>query len=225
MFARRLMPGLGKVLIAAAAVASVRDQNALARYGKIGDGLVRMLIVCDRANRHQQRHIVAGLAGTIRTFAVAAAVSFEFAVVAVTQQRVVVGIGFEVDAAATTAVPSGRSTTRNIFFAAERDAAIAAVASLYINFGFINEHREPALRWPPQVAATAPKDTTPNAIRKRFGGFQVAILRPPWRARHDNAFVFNAEKTRPAKAGAGTSLSAITRVVQQGLHVPALRNC
>src|ERR1700751_3488313 len=118
MFARRLMPWLGKVLIAAAADSPLRDQNAPARCGKIGDGLVRMLIVGDRANRHQQRHIVAGLAGTIRAFAVAAAVSFEFTVVTVTQQWGVVGIGFEVDPAATTAVPSGRSTTRNIFFAA-----------------------------------------------------------------------------------------------------------
>src|ERR1700739_3213216 len=113
MFARRLMPGSCKMLIAPAAVASVRDQNALARCGKIGNGSVRMLIVCDRANRHEQRHIVTSLAGTIRAFAVAAAVSFEFTVVAVTQQCVVVGIGFEVDAAATAAIPSGRSTTRN----------------------------------------------------------------------------------------------------------------
>src|SRR5712691_6105053 len=38
MFARSLVPGLGKVLIAASAPASVCDQHALARGGEIGDG-------------------------------------------------------------------------------------------------------------------------------------------------------------------------------------------
>jgi hypothetical protein len=33
------------------------------------------------------------------------------------------------------------------------------------------------------------------------------------RAKVDNAFVFGAEKTRPTKSGAGTGISAITRVV------------
>ena len=33
MFARRLMPRLGEILIAAAAAPTLRDQNALARLG------------------------------------------------------------------------------------------------------------------------------------------------------------------------------------------------
>ena len=57
----------------------------------------------------------------------AAAVGFEFAIVAVTQQRVVVRIRFQVDAAAVAAVSAGGSAARHEFFAAERDAAVAAV--------------------------------------------------------------------------------------------------
>jgi hypothetical protein len=99
-----------------------------------------LLIVSERANGNLQSHIIAGVAGAVRAFAVAAAIGFEFAVVAVAQQRVVVGIGFEVDAAAVAAIAAGRSAARNVFFAAERDAAVAAVAGLYEDFGLINEH-------------------------------------------------------------------------------------
>src|SRR5258705_5774596 len=179
MLARRLVPRLGKMLIAAAAVSSVRDQNALSRCGEVGNDLVRVLIVRDGTNRYQQRHIVASLACAVRAFAVTAAIGFEFAVVAVAQQRVVIGIGFEVDAAAPAAIAAGRAAARDVLFAAERDAAVPAVAGFYVDFGFVNEHCEPALRWPPEGGRCKTKDTTPNAIRKSFGGFQVAILRPP----------------------------------------------
>ena len=72
----------------------------------------------------------------------AAAVGFEFAVVAVAQQRVVVGIGFEINAAAAAAIAAGWPAARNVLFAAKRDAAVAAVAGFYIDFGFVNEHQE-----------------------------------------------------------------------------------
>jgi len=82
------------------------------------------------------------MAGAVGAFTVAAAIGFKFAVVAVAEQRVVVGIGFEIDAAATAAIAAGGAAAGNVFFPAERDSAVAAVASFYIDFGFINEHRE-----------------------------------------------------------------------------------
>src|SRR5436305_758988 len=70
----------------------------------------------------------------------AAAVAFEFAIVAITQQSIVVGIGFQINAATVAAIAAGRPATWNIFFAPERNAAVAAVAGLYGNFSFINKH-------------------------------------------------------------------------------------
>jgi hypothetical protein len=80
------------------------------------------------------------MAGTVGAFAVAAAVGFEFTVVAVTQERVVVRIGFEINAAAVAAIAAGRAAARNVFFTPKRDTAVAAVAGFYIDFGFVNEH-------------------------------------------------------------------------------------
>src|ERR1700719_5047928 len=80
--------------------------------------------------------------GTIRALAVPSAIGFEFAIVAVAQQRVVMRIRFEVDAAAMAAVSARRPASRHEFFATERDAAVSAVAGLYVDFGFIDEHHE-----------------------------------------------------------------------------------
>ena len=139
-FARRLMPGLGEVLIAAPAAPALRDQDALARLGQIGDLLAGVLIGDDGADRHEQNHVRAGVARAVRAFAVPAAVGFEFAVVAVAQQRVVVRIRFQVNAAAMAAVAARRSAARHEFFAAKRDAAVPAVAGLHVDFGFVNKH-------------------------------------------------------------------------------------
>jgi hypothetical protein len=82
------------------------------------------------------------MSSAIRSFAVAASVGFEFAIVAVAQERVVVWIGFEVDAAAVTAVAAGGAAARHVFLAAEGDAAVATVAGLYEYFSFVDKHRE-----------------------------------------------------------------------------------
>jgi len=106
----------------------------LSGSGKVCNGFASFLVVGQGANWNQQRHVVASLAGTIRTFSVAAAIGLEFAVVAVAQKRVVVGIGFEIDASSPAAIAPGRTAAWNIFFAAERDTAVAAVAGFYIDF-------------------------------------------------------------------------------------------
>src|SRR6267154_3809068 len=99
MFARSLMPGLGKVLIAPPTATSVCDQHSLARGGEIGDGRA-LLVERQRADGNLQDHVLTGMPGAVGAFAVAATIGLEFAIVAVTKQGVVVGIGFEIDAAA-----------------------------------------------------------------------------------------------------------------------------
>ncbi len=48
------MPGLGEMLVAAPAAASLRDQNALARLRQIGDLLAGILIDDDGADRNER---------------------------------------------------------------------------------------------------------------------------------------------------------------------------
>ena len=104
-FARGLMPGLGEVLIAAPAAPALRDQHALpGPLSRSASSSSPVSIEDHRADRNLQDHVVAGVAGAIRTFAVPPAVGLEFAIVAVAQQRVVVGIRFQINAAAVAAV-------------------------------------------------------------------------------------------------------------------------
>src|SRR5256885_2655973 len=128
VFARCLVPGLGEMLIAATAAATVRDENALAGRGEVGERFAGLAVVDHRADGDLQNHVVAGVAGAIRTFAVTATVGLEFAIVAVAEKRVVVGIGFEINAAAIAAIASAGAAAGDVFFAAKRDAAVATVA-------------------------------------------------------------------------------------------------
>ncbi len=75
----------------------------------------------------------------------AAASGFEFAIVTVAQQGVVVRIGFDVDVAALAAIAAGRAAARDVLLPAKRDAAVAAVAGFDGDFGFIRKHGSPDL--------------------------------------------------------------------------------
>ena len=140
VFARGLVPRLREVLIATPTPATMHNKYALAWCGKIRDGFAALRVESERAHRNLQDHVLAGVARAVGTFAVAAAISLELAVVAVTEQRVVVWIGFEINGAAIAAVAAGGAAARNIFFAAKSYAAVAAVAGLHEYFGFINKH-------------------------------------------------------------------------------------
>ena len=49
-------------------------------------------------------------------------------------------IRFQVDAAAIAAVAAGRPAARHEFFAAKRDASIAAIAGLHVDFRFVDKY-------------------------------------------------------------------------------------
>jgi len=145
------MPGLSKMLIAAATFATLGNQHALPGHGQVSDSFARLFVVSERADRDEQVHVRAGMAAAVRTFAVAATIGFEFAIVAIAEKRVVVGVRLQINAAAMAAVATGRAATRNEFLATKRDAAIAAVAGLYQYFSFVNKHENNA---PIEGAAT-----------------------------------------------------------------------
>src|SRR5436853_1414433 len=140
MFARGLVPRLGKVLIAASTAPSMGDQYALARRGEISNRRAALIVKGKRADGHLQDHVLARMAGAVGAFAVASAIGLEFAIVTVSQQRVVVCVGFQIDGSAMAASTDTGTAARNIFLATEGHATIAAVAGLHENFGFINEH-------------------------------------------------------------------------------------
>ena len=60
-----------------------------------------------------------------------ATLGLKFSVVAIAQQRVVVGIRFDVNIAAVSAITTGRATARDILLPTKRDAAIAAATRFY----------------------------------------------------------------------------------------------
>ena len=49
------------MLIAAPAVSALRDQHALSRVRQVGDRLAGLLVERDRADRHLQNHVIAGV--------------------------------------------------------------------------------------------------------------------------------------------------------------------
>src|ERR1700730_2285071 len=108
MLARRLLPGLCKMLIAAPAASAMRDQYALTGRRQIRDGLAGLLIECQRADGNPQDHVRAGMPGAVRAFSVPSAVRLEFPVVAIPQQRIVVGIRFQINASAVPSVAARR---------------------------------------------------------------------------------------------------------------------
>jgi hypothetical protein len=126
------------------------------------------------------------MAGAVGAFAVAAAIGFKFAVVTVAQQRVVVGICFKVDAAAVAAVAAGGSAAGHIFFAAKRDATVAAFAGFHKDFGFINKHK---------------KILTGNTARNR-GAVQSGKPRPSFKRRTGSPARYEESKVRHSENGA-----------------------
>src|ERR1700676_4576208 len=68
VFARSLMPGLGKMLIAASAASALRDQHALSGHGQVSDGFARLFVVSERTDGNEKVHVRAGMAAAVRTF-------------------------------------------------------------------------------------------------------------------------------------------------------------
>src|SRR6476620_7844210 len=76
----------------------------------------------------------------VRPLAVAAALRGEFRVEAEVDERVAVRIGDEIDRTAGAAIATIRSAARDELLAAEAQRPAAAVASLDVDVGFVNEH-------------------------------------------------------------------------------------
>ena len=130
----------GEVLVAAPAAPALGDHNALVRLLEVVHQLARLGVVERRAHRHLQRDRPAIQPGAVRAHAVLAALRLVLRVVAEMNQRVVALARLHDDVAAAPAVAARGPPARHKLLAPEGHAAVAAVAGLHANFGFINEH-------------------------------------------------------------------------------------
>ena len=79
-------------------------------------------------------------ASFFRAFAVPSALGLVFWIETKMHQRIVALARFHPDVTAMTAIAARRPAPRNVFLPPERHAAVAAIASLNSNFGFIDKH-------------------------------------------------------------------------------------
>ena len=179
MLARRLMPRPheSRIPIAAPAAPAARRSKLLARLGEIEKLLARIRVENHRAHGNFQNRVFARASVAIGSFAVPPALGAKFAVVAVAQQRVVVRIRFDHDVAAVAAVAARWPASRDVLLPAKRDAAIAAVAALHQDFGFINKHKSPVSKVYTKEAYVANEGQADASAAKNLGRNAVLRLR------------------------------------------------
>src|SRR5580658_1574905 len=140
MLARRLVRAGGKVLVAAAAPAAFGNHDLFIRFPEVVDQLARLRIVKRRPHRHLQRDRFAVQPRTVRAHPVLPALRLVLRVIAEMNQSIMPLCRLHHYVAAAPTVAAGRPTPRYKFLAPESHAAVAAVASLYPDFRFINKH-------------------------------------------------------------------------------------
>jgi hypothetical protein len=84
------------------------------------------------------------MAGSVAAFAVPAALGGVFGIEPEMQQRITVDGGDHGHIAAAPTISAARSPAGDVFFAPERQAAVATIAGLHGNSRFVYEHQEKA---------------------------------------------------------------------------------
>src|SRR5207244_11674877 len=102
-------------------------------------------------DRNFQHHVIPGLAATVGAFSVASALRVVLGIEAEVDQRVVCLARLHDDVAPAATVAARGAAARDELLHAECNAAIAAVAGLYADFRFIDEHRESVSSSPSQL--------------------------------------------------------------------------
>ncbi len=140
VFRRRLMRGGRETGISTSAASTVRDDEAIAGSGEIVKQLAGVGVVDHGANGSRDFFGFAIVPGAIAAFAVASALGFVLGIKAEVEKSVVMLGGDHDDVASAPAVASAGAAARDILFAPKRQAAVAAVAGLHIDFNFVDEH-------------------------------------------------------------------------------------
>ena len=145
MLARRLMDRGCEARVAASAATAASNDDTLVGMREVVHQFAGDFVVDDGADRNLQDDALALAAGLVGAFAVTAALGLVFGIEAEVHQRVVALAGFHDDVAAVPAVAARGPAARHEFLATEGHAAVAAVAGLDSNFGFVNEHGKEAI--------------------------------------------------------------------------------
>ena len=141
--ARRAVGRGREIGVAEAAIAALGEQHPLADLGHVGDHGLAVLVEDLGAGRHLQHHVGALGAGAVLAHAVHAGLGLEVLLVAVVDQRVEALDAFGPDVAAAPAVAAVGSAELDELFAAERDAAGAAVAGADVDLGLVEKFHDP----------------------------------------------------------------------------------
>ena len=137
--ARRAVGRGLELRIAAAADAALRQQDALARPGEVGDHGFLVLVQHLRAHRQLDDQVLAAGAAAVLAHAVMAAFGLEMLLVAEIDQRVQIVHRLGIDIAAAAAMAAVRAAELDELLAPEADRAGAAIAAADIDLGLVEE--------------------------------------------------------------------------------------
>src|SRR3954463_15319881 len=119
--------------------ASAREQGACTVLGEIGHQGACFFIADERSDRHAELDIVSAAAMAIGAQALASGLGAMDASEAVVDECVDVAIGASPDASAAAAVAAVRAAARDVFLPAKAGRAVAALAGMHLDLGFVDE--------------------------------------------------------------------------------------
>ncbi len=125
--------------VAEAAIAALGQHEFFAKCSEVVDQGFAILVEHLGANRHFQHDRLAIRAMAILAHAIGALLGLEVLLIAVIDQRIEAIDRFDHDIAAAAAIAAARPAELDILLAAERHAAIAAVAGADINFCLVEK--------------------------------------------------------------------------------------
>ena len=137
--ARRAVGRGLEMRVAEAAIAALRQHDAVADLVEVGEQRLAVLLVDLRADRHLQHDVVAVRAMAVLAHAAAAALGLEVLLVAVVDQGVEAVDRLRDHVAALAAVAAVRAAELDELLAPERHAAVPAVAGADIDLGLVEE--------------------------------------------------------------------------------------
>jgi hypothetical protein len=131
------------VSVAKATAATTGNHDALSFFNQVSDQILGFSVAYNRATRDFKDDILTF--GSVH-FLASTGISrrgFKTLFVAIFDQGILVGGGFEIDTAATSTVPAVGTAERSEFFVTEVNRAIPTITRLDINFGMIVKHDFP----------------------------------------------------------------------------------
>jgi hypothetical protein len=137
--AGRAVRGRCEPRIATSAPRTRGREHALPRFGEIPEALVRLAVGNHGAERNTEHQVVAILTVAVGALPVCPSLGAVVATVVKVEQRGEGGVGFQVHAAAGSAVTAVGPAVRDVLLLAEADAARAAGATLDVDVDLVDE--------------------------------------------------------------------------------------